>query len=80
MLSIIDDIGFNELMKFAFPNYKIPCRATITSEIEKNYNNAKQLLKDEIQKVKYVGVTTDAWTSKYTQKRFYDRHLNQAMS
>ena len=41
-ISIIDDEGFNELMKFAFPNYTLPCRATITSEIEKKYNNTKQ--------------------------------------
>lgn len=34
-ISIVEDMGFRNFLKFAFPDYKPPCRQTIMSKIEK---------------------------------------------
>ena len=54
--------GFIELIKFLEPQYKVPCRTTITTRIEemhkKSVNKSQELLKNED-----VTFTTDNWTS-----------------
>jgi hypothetical protein len=42
--SIVEDQGFRELMSFAFPNYIIPCRETLTKRVEEKYEVKKVLL------------------------------------
>ena len=57
-------------MKFAFPEYTMPARSTITSAIERKHVSLKKKLAKELELVKHIGVTTDGWTSEYGQKSF----------
>jgi hypothetical protein len=47
--SIVEDVGFKQLIAAAFPHYKIQCRKYFTTLIEK-----LEQLKSEINEVKYV--------------------------
>ena len=39
--SIVEDVGFKDLLAYAFPNYKIPCWQTITKRVEEKYEMKK---------------------------------------
>ena len=39
--SIVEDTGFRELIEFAFPSYKIPCRQTLTKRVEEKFEVKK---------------------------------------
>ena len=67
---MVEDTGFKEFVDFAFPEYKMPSRSTITLLIEKAHEAAKKELHQELERVDHVSVTTDGWTSKYGQKSF----------
>ncbi len=65
-ISIVEDPGFLRFVKFAFPQYQVPARSTVTLDIEKMYNQAKQSFIDKLKAVEFIAITTDGWTSKYT--------------
>ena len=69
-ISIVQDEGFCKLLNFFAPDYKIPCRETITKRIEKIFENEEAELVKELERAVHIAVTTDGWTSQQTQKLF----------
>ncbi len=67
---IVEDDGFCRLINFFAPDYKIPCRDTITRRKEKIFEDEQHCLVKELEKVHHVAVSTDGWTSQQTQKLF----------
>ncbi|CAH0717085.1 unnamed protein product, partial [Brenthis ino] len=64
--SIVEDKGFRELIKFAFPNYVIPSRKYFANNLlpglyEEVKTNTKAALSED---AKSICVTTDMWTSR----------------
>lgn len=55
--------SFREFMKFVEPNYKCPCAETIRNITESKFNNVQNEIRKEMESVRYVAITTDAWTS-----------------
>jgi hypothetical protein len=69
-ISIVEDSGFMSFIQFAFPAYKIPARSTFTLDLEKLYKSVKQRIMGELSDLTHLSITTDGWTSKYTQDHF----------
>jgi hypothetical protein len=69
-ISICEDEGFVELIKRAWPHYKMPCRQTFTTKIEKLYLDYVVLLRDKLSQAKHVAITSDGYSQKYTQRQF----------
>ena len=69
-ISIVEDEGFRKLLHFFAPDFKIPCRQTITNRIEKIFKEEELELVKDLEKALHIAVTTDGWTSQQTQKLF----------
>jgi hypothetical protein len=39
--SIVEDVGFKDLLAYAFSSYKSPCRQTIKKRVEEKYEMKK---------------------------------------
>ena len=63
LVRIVECTGFLHLMEVAEPRYVVPCRRTITSYIDKQYTSLRNTIEQELKDVKYLGLTTDMWTS-----------------
>lgn len=63
-ISFIENKGFKDLLAYITPNYKIPCRKTISSRINALYESQKQKLIAKLTTAKYISVTTDCWSSR----------------
>lgn len=66
--SIVEEDGFIKIFNLGFPDFKMPCRETVTRLIENKYYATKQLLLKELSSVTSVAITTDGWTAKYSNK------------
>ena len=66
-ISFVEGKGFHELMGFAEPEYTVPSRKTITSQIEKLYADNARELRKTLANVEKVALTTDAWTALTTE-------------
>lgn len=63
-MTIADGDGFRELMEFADPRYQCPSRQHLTSTLlPQVYDEEKQKLKAQLERVEWVSTTTDCWTS-----------------
>lgn len=64
--SIVEDRGFRDLMKFAFPNYQIPSRKYFANNLlPAEYEAVKEASKAEVVKdAKSICLTTHLWTSR----------------
>lgn len=69
-ISICEDPGFNYLIMNAFPHFNMPSRATLTRRIEALYKSKKLAFMEDLADAKYVAITSDGYTQKYTQKGF----------
>lgn len=65
-LSTVEDVGFNTLMAYLEPDYKMPCRKTVTPLMEKLYNDCSASTKCELSNTPKMALTTDCWTSMNT--------------
>ena len=45
---MVEDEGFNTLMVYLEPDYKMPCRKTVTTLMEKLYNGCSASTKHEL--------------------------------
>ncbi|XP_065667948.1 zinc finger BED domain-containing protein 4-like [Hydra vulgaris] len=62
--SIVEDTGFNELIKDAYPNYKLPCRTYFSQNIIPSmYDELFEDIKKKISAANYLSLTTDIWTA-----------------
>ena len=63
-ISVVDDIGFLNLMNVAEPRYIVPCRSTIKRRIDERYLHERSRVKASLHSVEYMTCTTDMWTSR----------------
>lgn len=74
-LSIVESEGFLSLMQIVAPTYKVPCRKTVRSQIEKKYSDDKNILPNQLDEVESFPSTTDTWTS-YATESYITRTFN----
>ncbi|KAJ8963867.1 hypothetical protein NQ314_005325 [Rhamnusium bicolor] len=67
-ISVVEDIGFKNLIKELEPRYNLPSRRTIGRTLLPDaYSQIKTKLMDILKTTKYVAITTDIWTSSNTE-------------
>ena len=63
-MSIVEDIGFRNLMKEVAPDYCLPTRRDIREKmIPDLYDETSATITNILEKLPCVGLTTDHWTS-----------------
>ena len=59
--------GLKNLLTILEPEYKIPCRKTISSRIKYLYNDKLEKVKTALDSASDIALTTDCWTSRATR-------------
>lgn len=60
--SIVEDLGFNNLLKHLKPNYKLPSRHFMSEKIIPSiYSATFDYISDVIKKCKFISIDTDIW-------------------
>lgn len=62
-LSHVDQEYFRKAFNIADKSLKVPCRSTISNEIDKLYAEDRNELKEALSNVKFACATADLWTS-----------------
>lgn len=62
-MSMVEDGAFREFVRFLEPQYKVPCRKTVTDRLESVKAEPTKVVKDEMATSSAVSVTTDIWSS-----------------
>ena len=62
-MSVVEDEGFKNLIRFLEPDYTMPCRKTVISRVTKLYQDCSAKIKLHLDQTMYVALTTDCWTS-----------------
>jgi len=62
-ISIVDGEGFREFMRIAVPEYIVPCRMTITRQIDQMAKVERENLKVALENIPNVCLTVDFWIS-----------------
>ena len=66
-MSIVEDVGFNQLLNVTVPGYKPPSRAHMTSKVlTTRFKSEKEALATKLQLIEFVSLTSDSWTSRST--------------
>ena len=58
-LSVVDDVGFLNLMKEAEPRYIVPCRSTISRHMDELYMTEKHRVRSVVSNADFMCCTTD---------------------
>ncbi|XP_053145884.1 E3 SUMO-protein ligase ZBED1-like [Hemicordylus capensis] len=66
-VSVIEGTGFRALMSFVKPEYCVPERQTITSQLEKCYEQSVKSLQEKLENAVQVVLATDCWTALSTE-------------
>nr|XP_055071743.1 E3 SUMO-protein ligase ZBED1-like [Misgurnus anguillicaudatus] len=61
--SVVDDVGFRELVHVLDPSYVLPTRKALKSMVDSRYEEAKEKAKEKLDNVVAVSLTSDMWTS-----------------
>lgn len=69
-ISIVEDEGFNDLIRAFSPTFKMPCRATIMSHLERKYQDESQKLSSALEEIGDIAVTTDGFKAKCSQDNY----------
>ncbi|XP_049328332.1 zinc finger BED domain-containing protein 4-like [Astyanax mexicanus] len=62
-LSLVEDVGFRDLLQLLEPSYVLPSRKAIKTMISQRYEEKKEQVKKELQSAVAVSLTADMWTS-----------------
>ncbi len=62
-LSVVEEPGFQRLIKYLQPNASVMVRNTMKSRIDKATTEMKENLKAAMHDVEFIGTTTDCWTA-----------------
>ncbi|KAL7388566.1 hypothetical protein ABVT39_016262 [Epinephelus coioides] len=62
-LSVVEEPGFQRLIKYLQPNASVMVRNTMKSRIDKATTEMKENLKVAMHDVEFIGTTTDYWTA-----------------
>lgn len=63
-VSVVDGVGFLQLMELAEPRYTVPCRKTIMGMVDTRYKELKRSVRGCISQQQHVTLTSDMWTSR----------------
>ncbi|XP_019115228.1 zinc finger BED domain-containing protein 1 isoform X2 [Larimichthys crocea] len=66
-INTVDGAGFQDLIAFIEPGYKIPSRPSVTSRVEARFEKKKSELKTKLATATGVALTTDCWTALTTE-------------
>ena len=69
-VATVEREGFKELMKHVAPSYKIPCRKTFGSRLDKKYEELSKDYKRFLKTVKDITLTTDLWSDTLNTRSF----------
>ncbi|XP_046744289.1 E3 SUMO-protein ligase ZBED1-like [Diprion similis] len=69
-LSTSEHEGFKRFVKKAVPQYKLPCRTTLTRMIDTKYEFFKKISMAEFATLKSVTLTCDIWTEDQTKQSY----------
>ncbi|XP_028324388.1 zinc finger BED domain-containing protein 4-like [Gouania willdenowi] len=61
--SIVEDVGFRELVHVLDPGYRLPNRKSLKAMVEMKYLEAKENAKEHVLKAAAFSLTSDLWTS-----------------
>lgn len=61
--SIVENVGFRELITKLDPSYILPTRQALKAMVGKNYQQSMQIAKIDVKKAPAVSLTADMWTS-----------------
>ena len=62
-ISVVDGVGFLNLMHLAEPRYIVPCRATMTARINEMYTAVKEQVAGVVAQQQHLALTSYMWTS-----------------
>ncbi|XP_050316049.1 E3 SUMO-protein ligase ZBED1-like [Anthonomus grandis grandis] len=66
--NIVNDIGFNKFVNLLDPRYVLPSSFTLSGKmLNEFYLEMYQKVKAELEKIEYVAITCDSWTSTATE-------------
>ena len=64
-LSLVEEEGFIEIVRYLDPNIRMPCRFTLTTKLLPDcYLRTKNRLMEEIGEAAHMSLTTDLWSSR----------------
>ncbi|XP_071845742.1 E3 SUMO-protein ligase ZBED1-like [Apostichopus japonicus] len=66
-VSFIEGDGFRALMKAIEPSYVVPSRKTMSALLKAKYEEKKTTLQTDLEKIAFMSVTTDCWTSRSSE-------------
>ncbi|CAB4011938.1 zinc finger BED domain-containing 1-like [Paramuricea clavata] len=66
-LSVVEDAGFQSLLHLLDPRYKLPSRRTMTRMLPDMYSKRVKEIKQELEQISHVALTSDLWTSRATE-------------
>lgn len=69
-ISVVENAGFQYLMKLVAPLYKIPSRRTFDELLDKKYEFVSNMLKEKLSGIQYICLTTDVWTETHQTRSF----------
>ena len=63
-ISIVNDVGFLNLLREAEPRYVVPCRTTVTRSLGDLYTIEKRRIRGIVASAEFLSCTTDMWSSR----------------
>ena len=64
---LVESESLKNLIKYFEPAYDITSRMSFSNQVVKQYEDRKNMLKEKLQAVESVSLTTDSWMSVNTQ-------------
>ncbi|KAJ8882718.1 hypothetical protein PR048_014531 [Dryococelus australis] len=65
--SIVEDMGFKDLLEYLEPNYKIPSRFLLSyNMLDAKFLLAKEKFKEELKSASHISLLTNGWISRAT--------------
>jgi zinc finger BED domain-containing protein 1 (E3 SUMO-protein ligase ZBED1) len=62
-LNSVNGTGFQSLVKFFEPGYKLPSRTHLKHQVIQKYQRGKQILKERLTECEWLALTTDSWSN-----------------
>lgn len=79
-VSIVENLGFKQLLKTTAPHYKIPSRKTINKLLDSKYEVISNIICSKIECAEYYSLTTDIWTDVLNSKSFLGVTIHMVQS
>ena len=69
-VATVEREGFQELIKYVAPNYKLPCRKTFSRRLDEKYEKMSNDYKKTLKSIKDITLTTDLWSDTLNTRSF----------